>query len=153
MRVVTFSADVRVLASGSEDGTIRLWTVSTGRLMAKLQDHTNCVWSLAFVGKMLISCGSDKTIKVWKENALIQTLSTSSLIYSVGVAPARDKIAVGCQDGGVLCLDVSFEARQARRRNVILLLAHLRRVDVMTGYSTHYVQHHVMPELPWQAWL
>jgi len=57
----------KTLASGSEDNTIKLWEVATGKEQATLKAHTGEVLSVAFSldGKTLASGSNDKTIKLW----------------------------------------------------------------------------------------
>jgi WD40 repeat protein len=45
---VAFSPDGKTLSSGSDDKTIKLWNVATGKKQASLKGHTDCVWSLAY---------------------------------------------------------------------------------------------------------
>ena len=45
---VAFSSDGNVIASGSEDGMIRLWDTNTGTHIRTLKAHTNPVFSVAF---------------------------------------------------------------------------------------------------------
>jgi WD40 repeat protein len=65
---VAFSPDSKVLASGSADGTVRLWDVESHRLLGRpLYAHQDAVQALAFShdGKMLASGGADQTVRVW----------------------------------------------------------------------------------------
>jgi WD40 repeat protein len=56
-----------MLASGSNDLTVRLWDVSTGECSLTLQGHTNWVQSVAFSadGKILASGSDDQTVRLW----------------------------------------------------------------------------------------
>jgi WD40 repeat protein len=56
-----------LLASGSEDQTIRLWDLKTGQCMRVLQGHTSWIWSVAFSpsGQKLASGSEDQTVRLW----------------------------------------------------------------------------------------
>lgn len=64
---VAFSADGRLLASGSHDQTIKLWDVTTGRVLRTFSRHTLPVLSIAFSpdSKILASGSADGIIKLW----------------------------------------------------------------------------------------
>ncbi|MEB3341052.1 WD40 repeat domain-containing serine/threonine-protein kinase [Okeania sp.] len=64
---VAFSPDSKIVASGSEDETIKLWEVNSGREILTLRGHLGYVNSVAFSpdGKILASGSDDKTIRFW----------------------------------------------------------------------------------------
>ncbi|CAM9416594.1 unnamed protein product [Choristocarpus tenellus] len=56
-----------VIASASEDATIKIWDYDTGECERTLKGHTNVVQGVAFSpdGQGLASCGADMSVKVW----------------------------------------------------------------------------------------
>ena len=57
----------QIVASSSEDGSIKLWDYEQGELENTLKSHTGCVNFITFHpnGKILASCATDQTIKLW----------------------------------------------------------------------------------------
>ncbi len=59
----------RLLVSGSDDGTVKLWEIDEGRLLRTLEGHTRSVHSVAFLcdGTIVASKGGkgDDTIRLW----------------------------------------------------------------------------------------
>ncbi len=87
---VSFSPSGKILASGAEDYTVRLWDVETRENTATLR-HTGPVYSVSFSsdGTTLASGTGDNTVRLWniatREN--IATLRHTGLVSSVSFSP------------------------------------------------------------------
>jgi WD40 repeat protein len=109
---VAFSPDGRMLASGCQDNTVKLWDVSTRQELATLNGHTNSVFSVAFSpdGKTIASGGADNTVKLWNASTR-QELATlkghASSINTLAFSPDGKTIASGSTDTTVKLWDVS----------------------------------------------
>ena len=66
VKTVAISPDGQTFVSGSDDGTIRVWNLHTGKLIRTLAGHSNSVYCVAISpdGQTLVS-GSREEIIVW----------------------------------------------------------------------------------------
>ncbi|MBW4606442.1 MAG: AAA-like domain-containing protein [Hassallia sp. WJT32-NPBG1] len=109
---VAFSSDGKTVASGSWDRTIKIWDISTGKLIRTLTGHSQVVSSVAFSsdGKTVASGSWDKTIKIWDISIgkLIRTLKGhSSYVNSVAFSSDGKTIAFGSRDKTIKIWDIS----------------------------------------------
>jgi hypothetical protein len=103
---VSFSPDGKILASGSWDNTIKLYSMPDGLLLKTLEGHTHDVESVCFSpdGKILASGSSDKTIKLWSipDGELLKTLEAhTGFVRSISFSPDGKILASGSADSTI----------------------------------------------------
>ena len=105
---VAFSSGGKAVASGSFDGTARLWDTFTGESRGPLEGHHDQVKSVAFSpdGGTLATAGQDRIIRLWDVAAesLKMTLDgVQSTVFMVAFSPDRKTLA-SAEENGVITL-------------------------------------------------
>ena len=102
-----FSDDSKLLASGSTDRSVRVWSMKTRSLICDLRGHTGSVSALAFSSdsRNVLSGSEDGTIRVWGVNETApvdqQSIGDPEGVSCVSYVPNRDFIVYGTRDGGI----------------------------------------------------
>ncbi len=101
---VVFSPDGQMIAFGSGDNTVKLWS-RDGKLINTLKGHGESVNSVVFSpnGQTIASGSGDKTVKLWsRDGKLINTLKGhGESVNSVVFSPDGQTIASGSGDNTV----------------------------------------------------
>jgi len=109
---VAFSPDGRTLASGSIDGTVKLWDIVSRNQRKTLTGHASEVYSVAFSpdGRTLASGSWDHTVKLWDvpSGSLRASLrGHTDWVIAVAFSPDGSTIVSGSEDKTVKLWDTS----------------------------------------------
>ncbi|KAI2820484.1 hypothetical protein CBS115989_3614 [Aspergillus niger] len=163
-----FSNNEQLLASGSDDKTIKLWDAATGTLKHILEGHSGLVYSVAFSnnGQLLASGSGNKTIKLWNAatGALKHTLENhSNPVYSVAFSNNGQLLASGSHDKtiklwnaatGALKHDISTNNMATSvefSEHLPLLISNIGSFDIRNYYESFLTSSEKVAEISLEA--
>jgi WD40 repeat protein len=106
VHAVAFSPDGSLLASASDDRTVRLWNAGTGQEVQKMEGHADWVRAVAFSpdGSLLASASEDRTVRLWNAGTgqEVQKLEGhTGWVRAVAFSPDGSLLASASDDGTV----------------------------------------------------
>ena len=100
---LAFSPDGKLLATGSFDNDIKLWTFASGQELRTLKGHTGPVYCVVFNkdGSLLASSSLDATIRLWNPadgKQVREMKGHTGIVDSIAFSPDGKLLASGGQD-------------------------------------------------------
>lgn len=82
--------------SASNDGTLKVWDLASGKVLHTLEGHTSFVYDIAVTSAGdIVSTAEDRSVRIWKKGKISQVITLPCLsAWCVTVLP-NDDIAVG----------------------------------------------------------
>jgi tRNA A-37 threonylcarbamoyl transferase component Bud32 len=108
VRCVAISPDGKILASCSDDQTIRLWDLASKTNLATLRGASSAI-TFSPDGTIFASGGADKTIKLWnvRSRELLRELTNyAGPVMCLVFTPDGKRLAVGAEGANLKLLDI-----------------------------------------------
>jgi WD40 repeat protein len=90
INAVQFSPNGQIIATGSDDGKVKLWNAANGKLLATVANHFDRVLSLAFSpdGSLLLTGGHDDEIHLVRmsDRSTLYTISETGFVNGLSFA-------------------------------------------------------------------
>ncbi len=107
---IAFNPNGNVLASGGDDGSIRLWDTRTSTHLRTMTDHTSLITNIVFSGdgKMLASASRDNIVRLWdmQTGKIRKTLhGHADKIFSLSLSSDGTTLASASQDNTIRLWD------------------------------------------------
>jgi WD40 repeat protein len=103
VKSVAFASDGTRAATGSENGTARIWDMHSAESLVEMQGHTGEVLSIAFSpnGKKIATGGRDGNVRIWDATTgkSLLVLSNTSEVKSVAFNPGGTQIVTASHGG------------------------------------------------------
>jgi WD40 repeat protein len=111
VHAATFSPDGLHVATAAHDGTVRVWDVESGVLVASLDQHVELVEDVEFSpdGQLIVTAGRDGRSLVWawlRDQVQATFEPHRGHVYSVDVSPDGSSVVSAADDGTARIWDV-----------------------------------------------
>lgn len=125
---VRFGRTERVLATGSGDKTVKIWSLDDFSCLKTFEGHTNSVLRVDFVnmGMQVVSSASDGLVKLWnirEEECAVTLDNHEDKVWALAVSTDERTIVSGAADSVVTfwedCTEEREEEKEAKRIEMV----------------------------------
>ncbi len=147
VRVVAASDDGKLVATGSDDGAVRIWS-SRGEFLRVLLGHTDGITALCFQPRThrLFSGSGDHTVRAWDADggAVGARSEIADRVSVLAVSPDGARIAIGSTDGSTVVRSTNALGEDLARLDATSSVAALafepERASLLVGDLTGHLR-------------
>lgn len=110
IRGIAFDAHSQLLAAGQQDGSIIVFNVVDAAYSHTIRRHQNAVRSVVYSpgGKYLAAASEDGVVRVWQDERLVRSISTSAdPVNALEFSGDDTELLVGAESGAIRIYDLS----------------------------------------------
>ena len=101
-----YSPDGSLIATATNDRTIKIWSAKDCSLLKTLYGHNFAVWSVSFNpdGKRIVSASGDKTVRIWdieSNKELLELQGHTDCVWDASFSPDGKRVVSSSSDGTV----------------------------------------------------
>jgi WD40 repeat protein len=126
VNTIALSPYGKTIASGCDDGKVRLWDIETGKVIARWSGHPKYVRSVCWRrdGKQVLSGSNDGTVRVWNVDTgetILEIETGHDNVWAVIYSPDTTKFATGGYSNSA---ETGVKIRDAKSGELLLTLKH-----------------------------
>ncbi|WP_437838313.1 pentapeptide repeat-containing protein [Sorangium sp. So ce1153] len=145
--VVAYHPGGHLLATGHDDGTVRLWDAAMGQVLRVLDGHAGSVLSVAFSpdGRSLASGSHDETVRLWDvaTGQVVRVLEGHTAgVWCVAFSPDGKSLASGARDETLRLWDAATAQGPSGSKGRRRFAGMIRLWDVATGRALRALEGH-----------
>ncbi len=116
-QAIAYSPDARVVAAGSVDGSVWLFSAAGPHLDATIETLPSAVTDVAFSpdGRLVAAGSTDGTVRLWQleGHEPIASFAAPSAVVGIAFSPDGTAVGAGCEDGTVVLWDVATQTTRS----------------------------------------
>lgn len=143
-KLLLFPDDPTRFASCSNDGTIKIWDIDSGKCLQTLEGHESFVYDLGLAPTGdIISTGEDRSVRLWRDGICVQAIRLPCVsVWCVTVLQNGD-IAVGGSDSTIRVF--TLDPERVASKDILEVFAESVKASAISEQGLDGLKHTDLP--------